>query len=111
MAIEIRAPLGSIEAKDVGYSAEIRTSLGNIEVKDINYSTGIISKIETNLEIKTGIITEGIPYDGDYEIIPTTFEQILPTKTKVMKEDVNIHSIPYHDISNESGGRTISIAS
>ena len=93
-------------------AVEIRAPLGSIEVQDINYSAEIVSKTTTNLEIKTGIIvTEGTPYDGNYEVIPTTFEQFLPTKTKIMKEDVNIHSIPYHDISNESGGRTISIAS
>lgn len=93
-------------------ATEIRAPFGSIEIQDINYSAEIVSKTTTSLEIKTGIIiAEGTPYDGDYEVVPTTFEQILPTKTKIMEEDVNIHSIPYHDISNKSGGRTISIAS
>lgn len=59
------------------------------------------------LEIKDYIGTytpEGFEtYNGDYMVIPKTAEQELYTKNKMMKDDVTVQKIPYHEISNETG--------
>lgn len=63
--------------------------------------------VPIELEIKDYIGTytpEGVEtYDGDYTIIPKTTEQELWTKNKMMKNDVTVQKIPYHEISNETG--------
>lgn len=53
----------------------------------------------------------GIPYDGAYEVTPTSYEQYLATENKTLKRDVTVHKVPYYETSNESGGYTISILS
>ena len=53
----------------------------------------------------------GEPYAGEYEITPTTSEQTLATKRKLLRDDVTVHSIPYVETTNEQGGFTVSIAS
>ena len=53
----------------------------------------------------------GVPYDGAYEVTPTTEEQVLPTARRTLAGDVTVHEIPYLATSNESGGITVSIAS
>lgn len=56
-------------------------------------------------------ITEDIdPYEGSYEVTPKVASQSLLTKGKLMINDVEVKSIPYHEVSNDSNGITISIA-
>ena len=49
-------------------------------------------------------------YDGPYDVIPMpNTAQILPTAGLAMTTDVNIHEIPYSEVSNLSGGITATI--
>ena len=50
-------------------------------------------------------------YGGPYEVTPTSSEQTLDTDGMLMREDVTVHEVPYHETTNESGGYTISILS
>ena len=52
----------------------------------------------------------GDPYDGDYIITPQIDEQIMPTKNKIMLNDVTISAIPFFNVGNTSGGSTVYIA-
>ena len=51
----------------------------------------------------------GEPYIGEYTIIPKVEAQTMPTKGKVMSDDVTVKKIPYFDVSNNSGGSTVYI--
>lgn len=54
----------------------------------------------------------GVPYEGEYEVTPLAFvEQTLMTNGRVMRGDVTVHEVPYHETSNVAGGVTVSIAS
>ena len=54
--------------------------------------------------IDTAIVTTGTPpYVGDYIVIPQTNEQILPTNGLRMTDDVTVRSVPYYEVSNQSG--------
>ena len=49
-------------------------------------------------------------YNEDYEIdISLTDDIILPTKGKVMNEDIVVKKVPVAEVSNESGGYTLTI--
>ena len=64
-------------------------------------------KLVGGLGISTSGVTE--QYDGEYEVIPRVDSQTLPTKKKVMKDDLTIKEIPFFDVSNNSGGTTVYI--
>ena len=49
-------------------------------------------------------------YEGEYEVTPQFDEQTLPTKEKVMRDDVTVKAIPISRVSNTSGGTTVYIA-
>lgn len=51
----------------------------------------------------------GEKYEGNYEIVPKVQEQKLPTKNKLLTDDVTIKSIPVVKVSNASGGNTVII--
>lgn len=51
----------------------------------------------------------GEAFEGDYTVIPKISPQIMPTKEKVMINDVTIKAIPYYETSNLSNGKTIII--
>ena len=48
-------------------------------------------------------------YDGDYEVIPRFVTQDLPTQGLLMRDDIFVHSIKVHSVSNVQGVRTVTI--
>ncbi len=50
-------------------------------------------------------------YTGDYRVTPKVEEQTLSTKEKSMVKDVTVKAIPFFNVSNTSGGRTVYIGS
>lgn len=48
-------------------------------------------------------------YEGDYDATPKLVEQRLPTKNKLLIDDVKIEKIPITIVSNSSGGNTVII--
>lgn len=51
----------------------------------------------------------GEKYEGEYIVTPKVESQAIPTKSKVMLEDVTIKSIPFFNVGNTSGGSTVYI--
>ena len=48
-------------------------------------------------------------YNGPYEATPTVGGLTLATKGRSMSKDVSVEPIPIGSVSNESGGRTVTI--
>lgn len=48
-------------------------------------------------------------YEGPYAVIPTVSGLTLPTAMKAMESDVSVNPIPIGSVSNDAGGRTVSI--
>lgn len=49
-------------------------------------------------------------YVGQYEVIPLPLvEQILNTEYKLLEDNIIIQPIPYHQVDNHAGGRTVTI--
>lgn len=91
-------------AVEIRYSGEtviVKSLRGTVEARSTSYTVGVTS----------GIISGGIPFSGEYEVTPTTGEQVLPTRAKTMRSDLTVHKIPFNEASNDSGGLTVSIAS
>ena len=49
------------------------------------------------------------PYEGEYNVTPSFETQTLPTAKKILDKDVTIEEIPYTEVSNNSGGITVTI--
>lgn len=69
---------------------------------------------DQNLPVDFGEVTEvshdGVQeYTGPYEATPKVTAQTLPTKDKLLAQDVTVKEIPYFDVSNTSGGSTVYI--
>ena len=49
-------------------------------------------------------------YNGQYTVTPLpNVEQILRTDNKILKHDIVIQPIPYAEVSNLAGGKTVTI--
>lgn len=48
-------------------------------------------------------------YEGEYELTPVWENVTLETKQKSMKEDVTMQAIPYAEVDNLAGGKTVII--
>lgn len=49
-------------------------------------------------------------YEGETVVIPKAFEaQVLETANKTVYDDITVLEIPYTEVSNVSGGFTVSI--
>lgn len=52
----------------------------------------------------------GEVYEGAYEVTPTVDGMTLPTKERVLTDDIQILEIPFFKVANTSGGSTVYIA-
>ena len=59
-----------------------------------------------NLTSPETIIHETPEYKGEYNIIPSTEQQILPTENKKMVKDLVVEKVPYFEVTNAQGGTT-----
>lgn len=48
-------------------------------------------------------------YSGSYVVTPKVDSQMLNTANKFLQNNVDIHGIPYYEVSNTSGGSTVYI--
>ena len=51
----------------------------------------------------------GEVYAGEYNVVPRPTEQVLNTKDKIMINDLKVFAIPYAEVSNTTGGITVTI--
>ena len=63
--------------------------------------------IQSNMQVVIG----GEVYSGSYDITPKVEAQTLPTRDKVMVDDITIQAIPYYETGNAQGGNTVYIGS
>lgn len=54
-------------------------------------------------------MSQGTPYEGEYEVTPRVYTQSLDTDGKLMSDDVTVHEIPVTRTSNPQGGLTVVI--
>lgn len=70
-------------------------------------------KINTGSEVDTIKMNIGSAapqvdvYSGVYEVTPMATAQELPTRSKLLTDDIVINEIPYNEIQNESGTTVI----
>lgn len=51
-------------------------------------------------------------YDGEYVVVPDTGnEQVLKTAQKLLDADIKVNKVPYAEVSNTTGGTTVTIGS
>lgn len=71
----------------------------------------VVSAPEIKMKISPAKVVyagEGKPYEGEYEVTPKTYEPvILPTKNRLLSQDVNVLKIPQYEVSNAAGGVTL----
>lgn len=48
-------------------------------------------------------------YEGSYDVVPRVYQQVLPTKDKLMLDDVTVEIIPIQKVINLSNGYTATI--
>ena len=69
----------------------------------------VFPQYTAKLNVTIGGLSSDETYNGDYTIEPDITSQTMETKNKIMKNDVNILAIPYHEVSNEQNGTTVII--
>ena len=85
----------------------------NVHFEKSNFDVRFVNGSNDGIDIVFGevqTVTVADPYQGEYIATPKTTQQTLPTMGKVMADNVTILEIPYFDVSNPSGGKTIYIA-
>ena len=74
-----------------------------------------MSQIEQNTEDLNLILKmikdmpAGEFYDGIYTVTPSTSKQVIDTTNKLLKTDLVVEKIPYREVSNNKGGKTVII--
>lgn len=98
-------------------ASQMNTILANATEDDVG--KGYLYVGETTDDYENGVIyvissvgtdSEEIEkYTGEYLVTPTGEDQTLPTANKHLLEDVVVQQIPFAEVSNTSGGTTVTI--
>ena len=91
----------AVEIRHSGETVEVFSLKGTVQARSPSYGVDVVS----------GVLIGGVPYEESYEVTPTTGEQVLPTRSKTMREDLTVHAVPCSTTTNEAGGYTFSILS
>ena len=65
--------------------------------------------LQTVVELPSADVTEYDVYEGTYTVTPKATTQTLETQNKLMQSNVVVEKIPYAEVSNSTGGKTVSI--
>ena len=78
----------------------------NRNYPELKCSISSLAQLEGNIE-KSPIT---IPvYDGEYDFTPDQNEHLIQTKGRLMINNMIFREIPYEEVSNNSGGTTVTI--
>lgn len=66
-------------------------------------------KLVGDISISNTVIIDHDEFEGSYEVKPMVEPQTLPTKEKLMKQDLVVLAIPYSEVTNLSNGITVTI--
>lgn len=81
--------------------------------KDVDIGISVEQVDTINIVVDSVISGSGgeLPYyEGDYEVTPKAVDQTLNTRLKSMHDNVHVLEIPYSEVDNPSGGKTVNIA-
>lgn len=82
-------------------------------VGDISTKQNLVGTVGNRLALSGNVNVGGTMkvdnYEGEYEVTPKVTAQTLGTKQKFMENDVTIRKIPLYEVSNTTGGTTITI--
>jgi hypothetical protein len=89
---------------DLELSVELDQKVISLEISDDNTH---------QMEIESPIVIQQVDdsekYEGEYTITPKFTEQILETKNKFLKDDIDVEAISVSRVTNLSGGTTVYI--
>ena len=111
---DVKATIGTANSTDISISTtdaisiSMKTAVGCVPHGTIE----LVGSGEYDVAgYKTAVVfgSGGERYDGEYEIKPTFEAQILPTKAKVLTDDITVNAIEVSRTTNLSGGKTVYI--
>lgn len=77
---------------------------GKTPIKGVDYFTE-----QEKIALVAELIEQFPLYSGQYAIVPSTNEQNLTTKNKILTDDIAVNAIPYAEVTNNTGGLTVTI--
>ena len=100
---------------DIHGREELECTLSDLSVIEADISP--VSEIQVELLPTRNIsatitipeVVDGLPYTGEYTVVPDFYEQTLDTKNRRLKDDVTVEAIRVSRTSNPSGGTTVYI--
>lgn len=55
-------------------------------------------------------VYDPVPYNGEYEVVSKIdYDETLDTAKKYLSQNIIVKAIPYAEVSNEFGGKTVTI--
>lgn len=88
---------------------KIEVKIGEIKRESVDVTIDSPEKIEVEINGEVVKVGDYEEYKGDYVVTPRVSEQKLATADKVLNNDVVVREIPYAEVSNLTGGKTVTI--
>ena len=74
-----------------------------------NNTNELLAILKTVNELPSADVSEYDVYDGEYTVTPQVESQTLDTQNKLMQSNLVVEKIPYAEVTNTTGGKTVTI--
>ena len=90
----------AVEIRYSGQVVEVASERGTVTARSPSYTVDVASGI---------LVGGGMPYEGEYEAVPSWQQQVFPTAGRTMRRDFEVEEILKLEVDNEAGGLTLTI--
>ncbi len=73
---------------------------------DFSFDIGLVGEQKFEIGFEEGLLQKGKTYEGEYTVTPRTVSQTLPTRNRLLSQDITVLEIPYHEVENIERGTT-----
>ena len=111
MPVLIAPEGGTVQVVSPGWAQTVTSGAGSVMVTQGAHRAEVVSESHSVnacttsglVEVKSGVMVGGTPYQGAYEASALFSEQVFPTALKTMSRDFTVHAINYTEAPNEYG--------
>lgn len=105
--VQTASIIGIIHTAELAGSVSCNAIIGGMHTAELAGYVSCNAVVGQAIVNGVTVIDQPLPYyEEEYNVIPSTMEQILHTKYKAMIDNVIVEPIPYYKTTNLSGGYT-----
>jgi len=101
----------TVDVRSIAQAIDVIGEHDSVDVETAIASFDIVGTPPQDISVVSPVSGAYPDYPGPYDLTPSVDSVTFPTRNRTMTRDTTVLAIPYHEVGNDAGGVTVSIAS